>query len=173
MFLLVIYYFPTFFSFSHLILYYFNFYLDIIQQLPFSYSIPYSFIFVHDVNFTFSLSITPNPTSYQCSSLYSLKIIFLSVGHLRSTLLSYKSLNLFTPLLIPVHVLLIVGLWRGVIFASVVFFPGLCGFVLAAPAQQHTRCGGWSDPQSTILSERNHQRMTPKQSNPNSSREPT
>ena len=30
----------------------------------------------------------------------------------------------------------------GVIFAGVSVFAELCGFVLAAPAQQHTRCGG-------------------------------
>ena len=27
------------------------------------------------------------------------------------------------------------------IFLDVGLFPGLCGFVLAAPVQQHTRCG--------------------------------
>ena len=34
-----------------------------------------------------------------------------------------------------------------VVFSMIsdIFFPGLCGFVLAAPAQQHTRRGGWSD----------------------------
>ena len=45
--------------------------------------------------------------------------------------------------------LLIVELQVGVIFGGVGLFPWLCGFVLAAPAQQHTRHGGWSDPQST------------------------
>ena len=37
----------------------------------------------------------------------------------------------------------------GDIFADVCLFPGLCGFLLAAPGQQQTRCGGWSDPQLT------------------------
>ena len=50
---------------------------------------------------------------------------------------------------ILVHLQLTVGLWAGDIFADMGFFPGLCGFVLAAPAQQHTRHGGQSDPQST------------------------
>ena len=37
----------------------------------------------------------------------------------------------------------------GVIFAGLGLFPGLCGYVLSAPAQQHTRCGGQSDSQAT------------------------
>ena len=54
----------------------------------------------------------------------------------------------FEPLLILVHLLLIVGLWVGDIFVGVGLFPGLCGFVLAAPKEQPTTHGGWSDPQS-------------------------
>ena len=46
-----------------------------------------------------------------------------------------NSLNLFT----VVHLLLTVELWMGVIFMGVGLFPGLCGFVLAAPAQQHIK----------------------------------
>ena len=34
-------------------------------------------------------------------------------------------------------------------FAGVGLLLGLCGIVQAAPAQQHTRCGQQSDPQST------------------------
>ena len=45
--------------------------------------------------------------------------------------------------------LLIVGLWVGVIFVGVGLFYGLCGFVLAAPAQQHIGHGGYSVPQSS------------------------
>ena len=41
------------------------------------------------------------------------------------------------------------GIAGGDIFADVVLYPWFCGFVLAAPAQQHTRCGGQSDAQST------------------------
>ena len=94
-------------------------------MLPFSYSITHSSFpfFIHEVNFTFSPSIAPAPNSYQCSSLYPLKIISLSVGLLISTLFSYNSLNLITPLLILVHQLLIVGLCgEGYICG--------CGFVL-------------------------------------------
>ena len=64
------------------------------------------------------------------------------------SLLSYNSLNLFTPLLILVHLLLIVGLQQGDIFADVGFSPGVHGSLLAAPAQQHIRHGERSDPQS-------------------------
>ena len=56
------------------------------------------------------------------------------------SLLSYNSLNLFTPLLILVHLLLIVELQgggRADIFADMCLFPELCGFLLAAPIQQH------------------------------------
>ena len=65
------------------------------------------------------------------------------------SLLSYNSLNLFTPLLIPPHLLLILGLQGGDIFADVGLFSGLCGFLLEAPAHKHTRRGGQSDPRST------------------------
>ena len=81
--------------------------------------------------------------------LTSQKLIFLSIGHLKFTFLYYDSLTLLTPLLILVHLLLIVGLEVQVIFEGEGLFPGHCGFVLAAPAQQHTRCGGQSDTQST------------------------
>ena len=120
-------------------------------MLPFSYPIPHSSypFFIHEVNFTFSPSIAPTPNSYYCSPLYPLKIISLSVGHLISILLCYNSFNLITPLLILVHVLLTVGLWGGVIFGCMDLLLGLCSFVQAAPAQQHKRCGGWTDPQST------------------------
>ena len=105
-------------------------------MLPFTYPIPhYSFpFFIHDVNFTFSPSIAPTPISYLSSSLYPLKIISLSVGHLISTLFSYNTLNLVTPLLILVHLLLIVRLRERVIFVGAGLFLGLLGFVLAMPA---------------------------------------
>ena len=45
--------------------------------------------------------------------------------------------------------LLIVGLWVGVIFVVVGLFPWLCGFDLVAPAKQHRGHGWWNDPQST------------------------
>ena len=45
--------------------------------------------------------------------------------------------------------LFILGFQEGVIFAGVGLFPGLCGFVLAAPAQLHTKHGGRTHPQST------------------------
>ena len=82
-------------------------------MLPFSYSIPHSSFpfFIHEINFTFSPSIAPTPNSYQYSSLYLLKIISLSAGHLTSTLFSYNSLNCITPLLILVHLQLIMVLW--------------------------------------------------------------
>ena len=54
------------------------------------------------------------------------------------SLLSYNSLNLFIPVLILVHlllILLIVGLRVGVIFPGVGLFLRLCDFVWAAPAQ--------------------------------------
>ena len=61
------------------------------------------------------------------------------------SVLSYNSIHLFTLLLTLVHLLLIVGLQEEVIFPGVGLSPGLCDFVLAAPAQQHTRCGGQSE----------------------------
>ena len=76
-------------------------------------------------------------------------------------------LNLFTPLLILVHLLLTVGLWEGVVFGGVGLFPGLCGFGQAEPMQQHTRRhGGLSDPQSTswregLTKERPNNNQTP------------
>ena len=100
-------------------------------MLPFSYSIPHSsFPFlIHEVNFTFSSSIAPTPNSYYCSSLHPLKVISLSVGQPISTIFSYNSLNLITPLLILVHQLLIgdcgVGLYLRVwvcFLGSVVLF---------------------------------------------------
>ena len=95
-------------------------------MLPFSYSNPHSSFpfFIREVNFTFSPSIAPTPNSYQCSSLYLLKIISFSVGHLMSTLFSYTSLNLITHLSILLHQLMIVGLWGIVIFANVGLFWG-------------------------------------------------
>lgn len=53
----------------------------------------------------------------------------------------------------------------GDIFADVGLFPWFCGFVWAAPAQQHTICGGQSDPQSSSW-KRAHQRKTRQQSKP-------
>ena len=120
---------------------------------PCAYSAFFIPFFIHEVNFTLSFTISPIPNSYWCSSLYPCKIIFLLVGHLISTLLSCNSLNLLTPLLILVHLLLVVGLQGKVIFAGVGLFPGLCGFVLAAPAQQKIRHGGQRDPQSTSWGE--------------------
>ena len=49
--------------------------------------------------------------------------------------------------------LLIVGFQWEVIFVGVSLFLQLCGFVLVEPAQQHTRGGGQSHPQSTSLRE--------------------
>ena len=62
-----------------------------------------------------------------------------------SILLSYNSLNLFTPLLMFSHQVLIVWLWVAVSFAGVGLFPELCGFVLAAPAQLCTGHGEQCD----------------------------
>ena len=59
--------------------------------------------FIHDAKFTLSLYIAPTPNSYQWSSFYPLKIIFISVGHLIWALLSYNRLNLFTASLRLVH----------------------------------------------------------------------
>ena len=41
----------------------------------------------------------------------------------------------------------------GVIFVGVGLFPRLFGFVVPAHVQQHTRCGGWSDPHSAYQME--------------------
>ena len=144
------------FSFSlYFILYYFSSYLILILYtslliLYFTFFIPF---------FTYALlciASTPNFLSLHWSNSQLLMVlpilpqnIFLSEDNLPSTLLSYTSLNLLTPLLILVHLLLIVGLQGRVIFVGVGLFPGLCGFLLAALAQQHTRIGGQSDPQST------------------------
>ena len=114
----------------------------------FSYSTPHSSFsfFIHEVNFTFSPSIAPTPNSYYCSSLHPLKVISLSVGQPISTIFSYNSLNLIIPLLILVHLLLIVGLLRESYICGFGFVLGLCGFIQAASAQQHTRCGVQRDP---------------------------
>ena len=139
------YYFLFPFSFSLSIYFiFFNFCLNLIQYASLlifhsTFFIPFC---IHVVNFTFFLSTAPNPNSHWCSSFYPLKIVFLSVGHLISTLLSYNSLNFLTLSLILVNLLLIVGLWEGVIFENVDLYPGLCGFLLAVPAQTHTKCGG-------------------------------
>ena len=61
-------------------------------------------------------------------------------------LLSYNSLNIFIPLLMLDHLLLIVGLQKRVDCVGVGFSTGLGGFVVAAPAQQHKRYSGLSDP---------------------------
>ena len=106
---------PCFFT----ILFYFN--LKICSSLfllHFALSPP---LFIYDINFLFFLSLVSIPYSYYFSSLYPLKIIFLSVGHLISTLLSYDSLNLCTSLLIFTKLLLIVWSWVGVTFAGVCF----------------------------------------------------
>ena len=118
-FLLFIYFFPfLLLSLSH-----FNFILclnkilcALILILHSTFFIPF---FIHEVNFTFYLHIAATHNSYLCSFFYPLKIIFLSVGHLIFTLLSYNSLNLFTPLLILVHLLLMVGLRWGELFLQV------------------------------------------------------
>ena len=117
--------------------------------------------------FYFLSFIAPTPNFYECSSLYPLKIIFLSAGDLICATLSYSGLNLFTPLLILVHLPLIVGLQGRVIFVGVSLFPGLCGyfFFLAAPAQQHTRHGVWSDSQPAGGKE--PPKVTQQQSKPN------
>ena len=60
---------------------------------------------------------------------------FSFIGHLILTLFSYNSLNHFTPLLILVHLLFIVGLQIGVIFEGVSLFSELCDFDLAAPSK--------------------------------------
>ena len=88
--------------------------------------------FIYDVNFTFSLCIPPIP--YFISTLLVLLPLpsqnyFLSVDHLIFALLSYNSLNTFTPVLILVHLLLIVELWVGVSFADMGLFPGLCNYI--------------------------------------------
>ena len=93
------------------------------------------------------------------------------VGHLIFALLFYN--NLITELLILIHLLLIVGLWVGVIFVGVGLFYGLCGFVLAAPAQQHTKGGGWSDPQSASWKEGLTKNQPNNNQNPITSRQPT
>ena len=70
--------------------------------------------------------------------------------------------------------LLIVGLGvEGVILAHVGLFPGFCGFLLAAPVQQHTRRGGQSDPQSTNWRDGHTKERTERNQNPIISREPT
>ena len=93
------------------------------------------------------------------AQLFNIHFFSIKFVHIKSidfilqsiSLLSYNSLNGFILLLILVHLLLIVGLlmWGRDIFADVGLLPGFCGFVLAAPAQQHTRRGGQCDPQST------------------------
>ena len=65
------------------------------------------------------------------------------------------------------------GIVEGVIFAGVGLFPGLCGYVLAPPAQQHTRCGGWSDPQSTSWREGPTKERPNNNQNKITSRDPT
>ena len=66
------------------------------------------------------------------------------------SLLSYNSLNLFIPLLILVHLLLIVGLGGvGDKFVDVGLFTGLCSFVLEAPVNNtQDMVGIVTDPQS-------------------------
>ena len=142
-------------------------------MLPFSHSIPHSSFpfFIHEINFTFFPSIAPTPNSYQCFSFYPLKIISFSVGHLISTLFSYNSLNLVTPLLVLLHLMLIVGLLGGVTFEGKSFFPELCSFVMEASAQQHTRRGK-SDPQSTSW-RKGPTKEGPNNQYPFTSREPT
>ena len=49
--------------------------------------------------------------------------------------LSNNSLNVFTPLLILAHLLVIVGLWGNLILVGVSFSPGFCGFALASPRE--------------------------------------
>ena len=61
----------------------------------------------------------------------------------------------------------------GVSFVGVGLFPGLGGFVLAAPAQQHTRRDRWSDPQSTSWREGPTKEQPNNNQNPITSREPT
>ena len=141
-------------------------------MLPFSYYIPHSsFLFlIHEINFIFSTSIAPNTTSYQCSSLYHLKIIPPSVGHLISTLFSYRSLHLIIPLLIRIHLLLIVGLWSGLYLQVQVCFLA-SSIVQAAPVQQHMRYGGKSDIDSTSGKEGHMERCNNNQ-NPETPRKP-
>ena len=72
-----------------------------------------------------------------------------------------------------VHLLLIVGLQGGGdIFADVGLFRWLCGFVLVAPAQQHTRYDGRRDPQSISWREGPTKERSNNNQNPITSREP-
>ena len=59
-----------------------------------------------------------------------------------------------------------------VIFAGVGLFPGLCGFVLAAPAQQRTRRGGRNAPQSASWREGPTKERPKNNQNPITCREP-
>ena len=126
---------------------------------------------IYDVNFTFSLHCSD-------SQLLLVFLTLLSQNHSsfsRSFYIRfpYNSLNLFTPLLILVHLLLIIGLRGVVIFAVVGLPPELCAFVVAAPAQQHTRRVGWSSPQSTSWRERPTKEQPNNNQKPITSRKPT
>ena len=65
------------------------------------------------------------------------------------------------------------GLPEGDIFAVVVMFPWVCGFVLVAAVQQHTRCGRQSDLRSTSWREGPTKEQLNNNQNPVTSREPT
>lgn len=107
----------------------------------------FPFLFMFQFLFSPFLNLVSMPYYYYVIPLYPSKIIFpLLISY--SFFLSCNIFILFPSLLVFVLLLLILLLLLGYFCWWFFFLYGLLCFVLSAPVQQYTRCGGGYESQS-------------------------